>query len=144
MGFFKKDGNGLKGNNDVVMFFVGLVMFVVGLFLFLHNVSIIDAGNLFAFYLGGHRLDGLVFVPLIASIIFLFYKYNTVSKVCCVLSIIIILVNVIMNLKFHWLSTSLFVTIIIFVLLFGGAGLLLRVIFANPKGKHGKNFDDKE
>ncbi|MCR5829620.1 MAG: hypothetical protein K6F93_04620 [Lachnospiraceae bacterium] len=134
----------LKKNNDVLQFFIGLVMLVVGGFLFFKNVSIMD-GDLFAFTLWGRRLDGLVFVPLIASIIFLFYKYCLASKICCILSIILILINVIMNMRLRWNPTSLFSGIVMFVLLFGGAGLLLRVIFANPNGKHGKNYkEDKD
>jgi len=134
----------LKKNNDVLQFFIGLVMLVVGGFLFFKNVSIMD-GDLFAFTMWGRRLDGLVFVPLIASIIFLFYKYCLASKICCILSIILILINVIMNMRLRWNPTSLFSGIVMFVLLFGGAGLLLRVIFANPNGKHGKNYkEDKD
>ncbi|MBO4762798.1 MAG: hypothetical protein J5499_05175 [Lachnospiraceae bacterium] len=132
MKFFRKD-------NDVLLFFIGLVMLIVGGFIFFKNVSIMD-GSMFAFSIGGYRLDGLVFVPLIASIVFLFYKYCLASKLCCIFSIILILINVIMNLRLRWRETSLFSGIIMFVLLFGGAGLLLRVIFANPNGKHGKNY----
>ena len=39
-----------------------------------------------------------------------------------------------------WKATSLFVTVVIFVLLFGGVGLLAKVLFANPEGDHGKNY----
>ena len=85
-------------------------------------------------------MDGLIFVPLIASIIFLFYKYNFVSKLCCVLSLLIIMANIIMNLRMYWNGTSLFATIVIFVLLFGGIGLVLKTVFANPEGKHGKKY----
>ena len=45
-----------------------------------------------------------------------------------------------MNLQLYWSATSLFSTIIIFVLLFGGVALIARVIFANPAGKHGKKY----
>lgn len=128
-----------NGSNDVVMFFVGLVMTVVGGFLFMQNVEVY-AMNIFRFRVMGYDLDGIIFIPLIASIIFLFYKYNFVSKLCCVLSLLIIIVNVIVNLHFSWRTTSLFVTVIIFILLFGGIGLLAKVLFANPNGKHGKNY----
>jgi len=128
-----------SGNNDVLMFFIGLVMVVVGGFLFLQNVEVFT-GNIFSLVLMGRHMDGLLFVPLIASIIFLFYKYCLASKICCGLSLLIILVNVIINLRLYWNSTSLFATIIIFVLLFGGLGILMKVIFANPDGDHGKKY----
>lgn len=132
---------GRNQRNDVAEFFIGLAMLVVGGYLFSQNVEVIT-GNIFSLMLFGHQMDGLVFVPLIASIIFLFYKYNWVSKLCCVLSVLIILATVIMNLRLFWKPTSLFAVIVIFVLLFGGSGLVLRVLFANPEGKHGKRYDD--
>lgn len=125
--------------NDVVEFFVGLVMLVVGGYLFMQNVQVSTA-SIFRFSMFGRRMDGLIFVPLIASIVYLFYRYNLASKVCFILSIIIIIANVIMNLEVYWTATSLFSTMIIFILMFGGAALVARVIFANPAGKHGKNY----
>lgn len=125
--------------NDAIEFFVGLVMLVVGGYLFSQNIQV-TTSSIFTFSIMGRRMDGLIFVPLIASIIFLFYKYNMASKICCILSVIIIIANVIMNLQLYWTATSLFATIIIFVLLFGGAALVARVLFANPGGKHGKKY----
>lgn len=133
----------MKRNNDVIAFFVGLLMFVTGGYLFMNNVQV-DTAMIFRFSLFGHRMDGLIFVPLIASIIFLFYKYNMASKICCGLSIAIILINVIMNLRMSWQATTLFATVVIFVLLFGGLGLLMKTLFANPEGDHGKNYKDKK
>jgi len=127
--------------NDIITFFIGLVMAVVGGYLFMQNVTVYS-GSIFAFSIRGNRMDGLIFIPLIASIIFLFFKYNTASKVCVVLSLLIIIVNVIMNLKVYWNATSLFGTVVIFVLFFGGIGLVLKTVFANPEGKHGKNYKD--
>lgn len=126
-------------NNDVILFFVGLLMAVVGGYLFMQNVEVY-ASSIFSFSLFGRQMDGLIFVPLIASIIFLFYKYDWVSKLCCGLSIAIIIINVLMNMRLYWRSTSLFATVIIFVLLFGGIGLVAKALFANPSGRHGKNY----
>lgn len=128
-----------RENNDVVAFFAGLAMTIAGGYLFMQNVEVY-ASSLFSFRIGGRNMDGLIFVPLIASIIFLFYKYCLVSKICCGISLVIIIANVIMNVHMYWRSTSLFSTIMIFVLLFGGIGLLAKVLFANPEGKHGKKY----
>jgi len=130
-----------NGQNDVLGFFVGLVMLVVGGYLFMQNVTVYS-GSIFAFSIRGHQMDGLIFIPLIASIIFLFFKYNIYSKICVGLSLAIIVANVIMNLRVYWNATSLFGTVVIFVLLFGGIGLVLKTLFANPGGKHGKNYED--
>ena len=126
-------------NSDVILFFVGLLMTVVGGYLFMQNVEVY-ASSIFSFNLFGRQMDGLIFIPLIASVIFLFYKYNWVSKLCCGISFAIIIVNVIMNMKLYWKATSLFATVIIFVLFFGGIGLLAKALFANPSGRHGKNY----
>lgn len=129
----------MKKNSDTIQFFVGLAMLVVGGYLFMQNVQV-NTSSFFEFSLFGRRMDGLLFVPLIASVIYMFYKYNKVSKICCCLSIILILANVIMNLHMYWNSTSLFATLVIFVLLFGGVGLVLKNLFANPDSDHGKNY----
>lgn len=128
-----------KGNNDVVMFFAGLAMTIVGGYLFMQNIEVY-ASSIFSFSLFGRNMDGLIFIPLIASVIYLFYRYNTASKICCCLSLLIIIANVLMNLRLYWKATSLFATIVIFILLFGGIGLLAKVLFANPSGDHGKKY----
>lgn len=131
--------NKKSGGNDVLQFFVGLAMLCVGGYLFMQNVQV-TTSSIFEFSLFGRRMDGLIFVPLIASIIFLFFRYNWVSKTCCGLSLLLIVANVIMNLRLAWSATSLFATIVIFVLLFGGLGLVMKTVFANPDGDHGKNY----
>lgn len=128
-----------KTRNDVAEFFIGLVMLCVGGYLFSQNVTVFT-GNIFSVVLFGRQMEGVVFIPLIASIVFLFYRYNWVSKTCCVISVLLILANVIMNLRMFYMPTTLFATIVIFVLLFGGCGLVMRAVFANPEGKHGKDY----
>lgn len=132
--------NDTKGSNDALGFFIGLVMLVVGGYLFAQNVEVITV-NIFRFSMFGQRMDGLIFVPLIASVVFLFYKYCWISKFCCLLSFLLILANVLMNLQLYWKSASLYTTIVIFVLFFGGLGLVLKNLFANPGGRHGKKYD---
>jgi len=133
--------NSFHGQYEVLEFFIGLVMLVIGGYMFMQNVTVYTS-NIFSFSMWGHSMDGLLFVPLIASIIFLFFKYNIFSKICVGLSLVLIVANVIMNLSFYWTPMSLFGTIIMFILIFGGIGLLLKTIFANPEGKHGKNYKD--
>ena len=133
------NSNGSKSSNDVIQFFVGLVMLCVGGYMFMQNVEVVTYG-IFTVRMFGRSMDGIIFFPLIASIVFLFYKYNFVSKLCCVLSLLLIIANVIMHLRFYWSPVSLFATFVIFVLMFGGCGLVLKTLFANPDGSHGKNY----
>lgn len=130
-----------KGKNDVISFFVGLAMICVGGYLFMENVTVIST-DVFTINLFGRSMNGVIFIPFIASIIFLFYKYCLVSKLCCIFSLLLIATNVIMHLKLIWNAATLFQTIVIFVLLFGGLGLVMKVVFANPDGNHGKNYKE--
>lgn len=135
-----KKGLELLGN-ELLQFFIGLVMTVVGGYLFMQNVEVTSM-NFFETYLFGRRMNGIVFVPLIASLIYLFFRYCTASKICVTLSILIIIANVIANLRMRWMTVTLFATIVIFVLLFGGIGLMLKCIFVNPNGKYGKDYNE--
>ncbi|MCQ2539426.1 MAG: hypothetical protein MJ114_03145, partial [Acetatifactor sp.] len=114
-------------------------MFVVGGYLFMENIQV-TSELIFRFSLFGRRMDGLIFLPFIFSLVFLFYKYNKISKICCGLSLLLIFVNVLMNLRLVWTATSLFATVLIFVLVFGGLGLVMKTLFANPDGDHGKKY----
>lgn len=129
----------MKKSNDVMAFFIGLVMLVVGGYLFMENIQV-TTEHIFRFSLFGRRMDGLIFLPFIFSLVFLFYKYNKISKICCGLSLLLIFVNVLMNLRLVWTATSLFATVLIFVLVFGGLGLVMKTLFANPDGDHGKKY----
>ena len=124
--------------NDLMQFFAGLAMFCVGGYLFLQNVVVYGISLSIPFF--RNEAQGLVFVPLIASIIFLFYKYCLLSKICCGVSLLLIVATVIYNMHIVWKATSLFATVVIFVLFFGGMGLLAKVLFANPDGDHGKQY----
>ena len=56
--------------NDLMQFFVGLAMFCVGGYLFLQNVVVYGISFSLPFF--RNDAQGLVFIPLIASIVFLF------------------------------------------------------------------------
>ena len=87
----------MSRKNDFYLFFwSGLIMMVVGLFFLSQKVTVTNS-----FWGGGMRLmgmyinSGIVMVPFIFSLIWLFIKTNMASKVALVLSVILILASLI-------------------------------------------------
>mgnify|MGYP006892290737 CR=1 FL=1 len=77
------------------------------------------------FSVAGIRISsGLVIVPLIIGIIWMFATSSFASKVFTAISVILILAAVILNTDIRLVTMSLYEWVLILVLIFGGAGLL--------------------
>lgn len=104
-------------------FLVGLAMAVAGGYWLTSNVTVSSG----FWHLWGYNTFGMSLVPLIFGIGLLFF--NGKSKVGWLLLFVgsvIILAGILMNLQIYFRSTSLFNTIVMLVLLFGGIGLIAR------------------
>ena len=88
-----------KRRNPLAQFMIGMVMLAAGLYWFLSNVSV---STYFGLSLWGFRFGaGLVVVPFIAGIIWLFLNVDSVgAKILTVLGIVIILASIISNIRF--------------------------------------------
>ena len=76
---------------------------------------------------------GLSLVPFIIGIGFLFYDGKSViGWLLTIAGLAIILAGILMSLHIYFQPTSLFNTLIMLVLLFGGLGLVLRSLKAMP------------
>ena len=120
-----------KKATESIEFYVGLLLLVVGLF-FLLNKTIVSSG--FGFYswsIGGFRVSsGLVVIPLIAGMVWLFYNPKSImAKLLSIFGGIFIIASIIMNLNIRFTTTSLFDYIVMLVLIAAGAGLLLKSFF---------------
>ena len=107
----------------VGQFVVGLLMTVAGGYLLLNQVQVTTSFWRFGQY-GGF---GLTLLPLLAGIAMLFY--NGRSRIGWLVAgggLVIILASVLMNMDIYFRQTSLFNTIIMLGLLFGGLGLVAR------------------
>jgi hypothetical protein len=107
----------------VGQFFIGLIMAGAGAYLILNQVQVTTAYWNFGPY-GGF---GLSLLPLLVGIAFLFY--NGKSIIGWMLTVIgagIILAGVLMHMDIYFRQTTLFNTIVMLVLLFGGLGLVAR------------------
>jgi len=104
-------------------FLLGLAMAVAGGYLLTQQVTVTSG----FWHLWGYNAFGLSLVPFIFGVGILFF--NGRSKIGWLLLIsgsVIILAGILMNLEIYFRSTSLFNTLIMLVLLFGGIGLVAR------------------
>src|SRR5437667_4804379 len=81
---------------------------------------------------------GLSLVPLIIGIGFLFFNGKSViGWLLTIAGLVIILAGILMSLHIFFRPTSLFNTLIMLVLLFGGLGLIIRSLKAFPSSQEG-------
>ena len=108
-------------------------MLVAGGYWFLTSVTVTT--GFYGITLGNFRINGgLVVVPFIAGIIWLFLNFDSIgAKILTGLGLLIILASVIMSTRFIFQSRSLYEYLIMLVLIFGGAALCGQVLFAKPK-----------
>src|SRR5262245_29519875 len=107
----------------VGQFFIGLAMAVVGGYLLLNQVQVTTSFWNFGPY-GGF---GLTLLPFLVGIGFLFYDgKSAIGWVLTSLGTVIILAGIITHLDIYFRPTSLFNTIVMLGLMFGGLGLIAR------------------
>ena len=104
-------------------FLLGFVMACAGGYLLTQQVTVTSG----FWHLWGYNTFGLTLVPLLFGVAILFF--NGRSKVGWLLLLAgatILLAGILMNLEIYFRSTSLFNTLVMLVLLFGGLGLIAR------------------
>ena len=95
----------------------------VGAYLILNQVQVTTSFWRFGQY-GGF---GLTLLPLLAGVAFLFYNgRSVVGWLLTSVGAAIILANVLMNMDIYFRQTTLFNTLVMLGLLFGGLGLIAR------------------
>jgi hypothetical protein len=104
-------------------FFIGLIMAAAGGYLLLNQVQVTTSFWRFGPY-GGF---GLTLLPLLVGVAFLFYNGRSpIGWLLTVVGTTVILAGVLMNMDIYFRQTSLFNTLMMLGLLFGGLGLLAR------------------
>ena len=113
-------------------FVLGVIMAIAGAYLITTQVVVTSS----FWSIWGYNAFGLSVFPLIFGIGILFFNGRSiVGWVLLVIGVVIILTGIIMNLNIYFQRTSLFNTILMFVLLAGGIGLILRALA--PHGERG-------
>lgn len=109
-------------------FLMGLVMAVAGGYLLTSRVTVTSG----FWTVWGYDTFGLSLVPLIFGIGIVFFNGRSVLGWLLLLAgAVIILAGILMNLRIYFEHTSLFNTIVMLVLLFGGIGLMARAVKAH-------------
>jgi hypothetical protein len=104
-------------------FLIGLAMVVGGGYLLLNQVQVTSSYWTF----GGQGSFGLSLLPLLAGIAFLFFDGKSIlGWLLTAAGTVIILAGVLMHMDIYFRQTSLFNTLVMLGLLFGGIGLVAR------------------
>jgi uncharacterized protein len=76
---------------------------------------------------------GLSLIPFIIGIAFLFFNGRSIAGwLLTIAGLVIIIGGILVSLDIHFRATSLFNTLMMLVLLFGGLGLILRSLRPSP------------
>ena len=104
-------------------FLIGLVMACAGGYLLTQQVTV--TSGFWVFW--GYNAFGLSLVPFLAGVALLFFNGRSVlGWLLLIAGATIILAGILMNLEIYFRQTSLFNTLLMLVLLFGGVGLIAR------------------
>ena len=123
-----------EAKNELLQFVGGVIMLVVGLYILSQKVMVSSSYGFFSLW-GGRFSSGLIMVPLIIGVVWMFASGGSfVSKVFTVLSVILIIAAIVASTRI-WLVT---ITMYEWVLIFGGAGLVAKVLIANNKSEKSK------
>jgi len=107
----------------VGQFLIGFVLAVVGGWLLMNQVTVTSG----MWSLWGYNSFGLSLLPFVAGVALLFFNGRSMSGwLLAIAGLAIVLAGVIANLQIYFRPTSLFNTLLMLVLLFGGIGLIAR------------------
>jgi hypothetical protein len=109
-------------------FFAGILMVAAGGYLLLNQVQVTTSYWTF----GGQGTFGLSLLPILAGVAFLFFDGRSiVGWLLTAVGAVIILAGVLMHMDIYFRQTSLFNTLVMLGLLFGGLGLVARSLRAS-------------
>lgn len=119
---------------DSLEFYIGLFLLASGLFFILTKARVSSFG-FYTFSIGGMSVSsGLVVIPLILGVIWIFYNPKSiVARILSILGGIFIIAAIIVSVRITFPATSLFDYIIMIILMASGAGLLLKAFFKKNK-----------
>jgi hypothetical protein len=104
-------------------FVIGLAMAAGGGYLLMQQVTVTSG----YWSVWGHNAFGLSLLPLLFGVALLFFNGRSIlGWILLVAGAAIVLAGILMNLQIYFQSTSLFNTLMMLVLLFGGLGLIAR------------------
>ena len=131
-----------RQQNDLLVFLGGLAMLVAGLYWLTTKVTVSSSFFGGAFTFGGVNINsGLIVVPFIACIVWLFVNPDSMwAKICLGLSFVLIIAAIIMSTQLRMRTTTLYEYLLMLVFIFGGGAMVLKVI-CNPQYRNDDEFD---
>ncbi len=112
----------------VGQFLFGFALAVVGGWMLLNQVSV-SGGR---FLLWGYSSFGISLVPFIIGVGMLFFNGRSViGWLLLVAGLLIVLAGILVNMQIYFRPTSLFNTLMMLTMLFGGIGLIARALKAH-------------
>jgi hypothetical protein len=122
------------------MFLFGFAMACAGGWLLTNQVTVSGDffGSSFMVPFVNYRMHsfGLSLIPFILGIGFLFYDGKSMAGwLLTIAGLVIIFVGILMSLHIYFQPTSLFNTLLMLVLLFGGLGLIFRSLKSVPRAE---------
>lgn len=130
-----------KARNELLQFLAGLAMLIAGLFIFSQKVMV--SSGFLGFGFGGfHMGNGLIMAPFIIGVIWMFASEGSfASKMFTAAGVLLIVVAIILTTHISLVRVTLYEWIVILVLIFGGVGLLSRILFAGRAASDGRRQD---
>lgn len=127
-----KKARTVKPAAELRKFFIGLVMLGVGLFWLFQRTTVATSGIFGgALTIGNFTVpNGTVIIPLFIGILLLFFMDNRIfGWIVTTIGLAIIVLAIVMSVRIRFNTTSMFEYVMMFFLIGGGCGLLLRVLF---------------
>lgn len=122
-----------KKASDFMEFYIGVILMAAGVF-FLLNKAVVHSG-FYGWTIGGVNIStGLVVIPLMIGIIWLFNNPKSIiARLIMIAGSIFVIVSIIMNMRISFRTTSMFDYVLMTMLMAAGIGLLLKSAFMARK-----------
>ena len=122
---------------------IGVIFFFIGVYMIFQNTQVMAS---WGFYLGGlHVSSGMVIIPLLIGVIWkVIHPQSLYPSIVIGLGILCILMTIIMGVRIHFITTSLFDFILMFGLTSIGLGFLIKSLFLLPTTKRINHLKDKK
>lgn len=122
-----------KEKNPLLVFLAGLAMLAAGLYWFASSIHVTSRFGGSIAWGGGFRTPtGLIIVPFIVGIVWLFIDFDSiVAKFIIGIGILIIIAGIIKSTQFYMKSMDLYEYLLMLVFIFGGGALVCKILFQN-------------
>lgn len=123
-----------KARNQLLVFIAGLIMLVCGIYWLTNSVTVTTGFYNWRIGNGNINTGGLVVVPLLAGVFWLFVKPKSMgAKILSVVGIVLVIASIIAATRFIFRERTLFEYLLMLVFICGGFGLSLRALIGHSK-----------